>query len=216
MIVKQLETELVAIAQKLRSLTVEIANYSGGGSGVIWSADGLIITNAHVVRGSKVDVKLEDNRTVKGSVVACDRQQDLAAIHIDEGILCRSKTAHVDGEQLPTPIIGDSQNLRPGEIVLAMGSPWGFAGALTAGVIHTTQWQEHPKQKLSVTNQESWQSDNEHSLIVADIRLAPGNSGGILADARGQVIGINVAIFSGLALAIPSERVKDFVKTVSR
>ena len=216
MIVKQLETELVAIAQKLRSLTVEIANYSGGGSGVIWSADGLIITNAHVVRGSKVDVKLEDNRIVKGSVIACDRQQDLAAIHIDEDTLRRSKTAHVNSEQLPTPIIGDSQNLRPGEIVLAMGSPWGFAGALTAGVIHATQWQEDPKSKLSMREQESWQSDNKHSLIVADIRLAPGNSGGILADARGQVIGINVAIFSGLALAIPSERVKDFVKTVSR
>ena len=216
MIVKQLETELVAIAQKLRSLTVEIANYSGGGSGVIWSADGLIITNAHVVRGSKVDVKLENNRIVKGSVVACDRQQDLAAIHIDEGTLYRSKTAHVDSKQLPTLIIGDSQNLRPGEIVLAMGSPWGFAGALTAGVIHATQWQEDPKSKLSMREQESWQSDNEHSLIVADIRLAPGNSGGILADARGQVIGINVAIFSGLALAIPSERVKDFVKIVSR
>ncbi len=216
MIVKQLETELVAIAQKLRSLTVEIGHYSGGGSGVIWSADGLIITNAHVVRGSKVDIKLEDNGIVKGSVVACDRQQDLAAIHIDKVTLRRGKTAHVDSEQLPTPIIRNSQNLRPGEIVLAMGSPWGFAGALTAGVVHATQWQKDPQDKLSVSDRESWQPDNDNSLIVADIRIAPGNSGGILADARGQVIGINVAIFSGLALTIPSERVQDFVKTVSR
>ena len=203
MILNQLETELVAIARQLRSFTVEIANHRGGGSGVIWSADGLIVTNAHVVRSSKVDVKLEDERIVKGSVIARDRQQDLAAIQIDV-------------EQLPTPTIGNSQNLRPGEIVLAMGSPWGYRGALTAGVIHAMQWQEHPRQELSVTNPESLPQDNCNSLIAADIRLAPGNSGGILADAKGRVIGINVAIFKGLALAIPTQQVKDFVKVVTR
>ena len=216
MIVKQLETELVAIAQKLRSLTVEIANYSGGGSGVIWSADGLIVTNAHVVRGSKVDVKLENNRIVKGSVVACDRQQDLAAIHIDEGTLYRSKTAHVDSKQLPTLIIGDSQNLRPGEIVLAMGSPYGFSGALTMGIIHASVEREFEKTKLNWTQKKALNLSYPNALIVADIRLAPGNSGGILANARGEVIGINVAIVSGLALAIPSQQVENFIETITR
>ena len=118
MILEQLETELVAICQQLRSFTVEIANHRSGGSGVIWSADGLIITNSHVVRGSRVDVKLEDGKVVKGSVIARAPQQDLAAIQID-------------GKKLPTPTIGNSQNLRPGELVLVMGSPWGYRGALT-------------------------------------------------------------------------------------
>ncbi len=199
MIVNQVETELVAISKQLRSFTVEIANHRGGGSGVIWSADGLIVTNAHVVRGSKVDVKLEDKSIVTGSVIARDDRRDLAAIQIN-------------AQQLPTPTIGNSGDLRPGEIVLAMGSPWGFAGALTAGVIHATQWQEHPRGQLSFTDREFLQQDNSTSLIVADIRLAPGNSGGVLADARGRVIGINAAIFNGLALAIPSQQVQDFVK----
>ena len=87
---------------------------------------------------------------------------------------------------------------------------------MTAGVIHATPSQENPRQELSLTNQKSLQSDNYTSLIVADIRLAPGNSGGVLADARGRVIGINTAIFNGLALAIPSQQVKDFIKTVTR
>ena len=202
MILEQLETELVAICQQLRSFTVEIANHRSGGSGVIWSADGLIITNSHVVRGSRVDVKLEDGKVVKGSVIACAPQQDLAAIQID-------------GKKLPTPTIGNSQNLRPGELVLAMGSPWGYRGALTTGVIHATQWQENDQQKLSWTNKKSLQQDDWNSLIAADIRLAPGNSGGVLSDASGKVIGINVAIFNGLALAIPSQQVRDFVKALA-
>ena len=202
MILEQLETELVAICRQLRSFTVEIANHRSGGSGVIWSADGLIITNSHVVRGSRVDVKLEDGKVVKGSVIARAPQQDLAAIQID-------------GKKLPTPTIGNSQNLRPGELVLAMGSPWGYRGALTTGVIHATQWQENHQQKLSWTNKKSLQQDDWNSLIAADIRLAPGNSGGVLSDASGKVIGINVAIFNGLALAIPSQQVRDFVKAVA-
>ncbi len=202
MILEQLDTELVAICQQLRSFTVEIANHRSGGSGVIWSADGLIITNSHVVRGSRVDVKLEDGKVVKGSVIACAPQQDLAAIQID-------------GKKLPTPTIGNSQNLRPGELVLAMGSPWGYRGALTTGVIHATQWQENDQQKLSWTNKKSLQQDDWNSLIAADIRLAPGNSGGVLSDASGKVIGINLAIFNGLALAIPSQQVRDFVKALA-
>lgn len=199
MIVNQVETELVAISQQLRSFTVEIANHRSGGSGVIWSADGLIVTNAHVVRGSLVNVRLESWTIVTGSVIARDRRRDLAAIQINV-------------KNLPTPTIGNSQNLRPGELVLAMGSPWGFRGALTAGVIHTTHWQEYPRQKFGLTNKESWQPNNCTSLIAADIRLAPGNSGGVLADASGKVIGINVAIYNGLALAIPSQQIKDFVE----
>ncbi|VEP12813.1 Trypsin-like serine protease with C-terminal PDZ domain (fragment) [Hyella patelloides LEGE 07179] len=201
MIVNQIETELAAISQQLRSITVEIDNHRSGGSGIIWSADGLIVTNSHVVRGSKVDVKLENERVVKGSVIARDNQQDLALIK-------------VEAEKLPIPNIGNSQLLRPGEIVLAMGSPWGFRGALATGVIHTTEWQEANKTKLNGTKQTSLNQTPSTSAIVADIRLAPGNSGGVLANVLGEVIGINTAIYRGLALAIPSHQIADFIKSI--
>ena len=80
MIINQVEAELIKISQRLISLTVEIINHRSGGSGIIWSADGIVVTNAHVVRGSEVKVKLEDNTLVKGLVIARDDRRDLAAI----------------------------------------------------------------------------------------------------------------------------------------
>jgi S1-C subfamily serine protease len=203
MIVNQIETELVAISQQLRSLTVEIRNYRSGGSGVIWSRNGLIVTNAHVVKSSqvKVKVKLEDNSIVSGTIIARDNRRDLAAIKIN--------TNH-----LPVPIVGNSKLLRPGEMVLAMGSPWGFRGALTAGIVHTIKWQAVAETEL-YESEKTFISNNPAGLIVADIRLAPGNSGGILANAKGEVIGINMAIFNGLALAIPSQQVENFIQAIN-
>ncbi|MBE9047202.1 trypsin-like peptidase domain-containing protein [Pleurocapsales cyanobacterium LEGE 10410] len=179
--INQLDTELVEIARQLTSLTVEIANDGGGGSGFIWS-DGLIVTNAHVVRGSKVNVKLANKTTVVGSLIARDERRDLAAIKIP-------------APKLPSAAIRQTP-ARPGEIVLAMGSPWGFKNTLTQGIVHTTYWQ----------------GDRASAVIIADLRLAPGNSGGILADAGGKVIGINTAIYNGLALAIPTQQIQDFVE----
>jgi S1-C subfamily serine protease len=197
MIFEQIETELAAISQQLKSITVEIANDRSGGSGVIWSTDGLIVTNSHVAKEALVKVKLDDGKTVTGAVIARDKQQDLAAIKVNV-------------EQLPIPIIGKAELLRPGEIVLAMGNPWGFRGALTAGVLHATEWQEASQIKpVSLT-----QTPNP-TVIVADIRLAPGNSGGVLANTRGEVIGINTAIFQGLAVAISSNRVVAWLKAIT-
>lgn len=202
MIVKQIDTELVAIARQLRSLTVEIVNYRSGGSGVIWS-NGVIVTNAHVVRGSKVKVRLEDEKVVRGLVIARDDRQDLAAIEIQ-------------AQKLPIPTIGNSQLLRVGEIVLAMGNPWGFKGALTAGIIHATGWQKTGYTEFYRSRRTNLNLAYSAPLIVADLRLAPGNSGGILANAKGEIIGINMAVANGLALAIPSQQVKDFVRAISR
>jgi S1-C subfamily serine protease len=203
MIVNQVETELVAISQQLRSLTVEIVSYRSGGSGVIWSRDGLIVTNAHVVGSSQINVRFEDNRIVKGVVVARDKRRDLAAIQIN-----------VNAQKLPSLMVGNSQLLRPGEMVLAMGSPWVFPGALTAGIVHITKWQAVEETKLYWGDKTFPILDYPASLIVADIRLAPGNSGGILANARGEVIGINMAIFNRLALAIPSQQVENFIQSI--
>lgn len=207
MIISELEAELVAISQRLRSSTVEITNQYSGGSGVIWSSNGLVVTNSHVVRGSKSRVTLGNGRVLEGSVIARDPQQDLAAIQLQIE----------KSESLPTPTIGNAQILRPGEMVLAMGSPYGFSGALTVGVIHASVEQEfqQPK-KLNWTKKTYLSLGYPASSIIADIRLAPGNSGGILANARGEVIGINVAIFSGLALAISSQQVENFIEAIPR
>ena len=184
MTIERLDTELVKISQQLSSLTVEIASHGGGGSGFIWSADGLIVTNAHVIKSSQVKVKLRDKTIAEGSAIARDDSKDLAAIQIQ-------------ASNLPTPTIRNA-SVRPGEIVLAMGSPWGFKGTLTKGIVHTTYWQ----------------ADRASAVIIADIRLAPGNSGGILADAEGRVIGINTAIYNDLALAIPMQQIQNFVQSL--
>ena len=203
MILNQLETELAAVSQHLRSITVEIANYRSGGSGVIWSSDGLIVTNSHVVGGSRVQVRLATGDVVAGTVVARDRQHDLALLK-------------VEATNLPTPAIGKAEDLRPGELVLAMGNPWGFAGALTAGVVHSQGGQEVVNVVLDGVRPMAFSHSSSGSVVVADIRLAPGNSGGVLANARGEVVGINTAIFQGLALAIPSQQVTAFVRTMTR
>ena len=193
MIIKDVETQLTTISQHLQSITVEIVDLRGGGSGTIWE-DNLIVTNSHVVRGSEVNVRFNDGAIVKGAVVTRDRHLDLAAIEVDT-------------QGLPNPIIGDSHSLRAGEIVLAMGSPWGFTGALATGVIHSF---------ISPNSNEIDSRQNNCYSIATDIRLAPGNSGGVLANARGEAIGINTAIYRGLALAIPSQLIVNFIKTIDR
>jgi serine protease Do len=175
--------ELAAVAAALSRSTVQVQSRRlGGGSGVIWHSDGLIITNAHVVRGSRATVKLADGRVFDAVCTNRDRQRDLAALKID-------------ATDLPAATIGDSDALRVGELVLAAGNPLGVVGALATGIIHAA-----PK-------------NTPRQWVQADIRLAPGNSGGPLANAQGIVIGINtVVIAGGLALAIPSNTVERFLR----
>jgi serine protease Do len=172
------------IAEKLRRSTVQIypqGRRGGQGSGVIWSASGLILTNAHVTRAPDAQVELWDGRRFPARVTARDLRRDLA-------------TLRIDAPSLDAATAGDSTALRPGELVIAIGNPLGFAGALSTGVVHSIakQW------------------------IYADVRLAPGNSGGPLADAAGRVVGINTAIVNGLGAAIPSATALDFVRNGAR
>ena len=175
----------VAMAEQLRRSTVQVRSQRGpgGGSGVIWQADGLIITNAHVARGPQAIVELSDGRTFEAVVTTRDERRDLAALK-------------VDATDLPAAAIGDSAALRVGALVLAVGNPLGLTGALTTGVVHAAASPESPRRQ-------SW--------VQADVRLAPGNSGGPLADAQGRVIGINSMIAGGLALAVPSNAVARFL-----
>ena len=172
------------IAEQLRRSTVLIhAGGCGAGSGVIWSSDGIVVTNAHVVHGSRVSVQLWDGREFEAAIQSRDARRDLAQLRIAAA-------------NLPAASAADSAELRPGELAIAIGNPLGFVGALATGVIHAVG-------PLRGLGRQDW--------VQADVRLAPGNSGGPLANAHGRVVGINTMVAGSLALAIPSNAVRDFL-----
>lgn len=182
--------EFGEVAERLRRSTVQVFSHGhdGGGSGIIWSTDGRILTNSHVARSEKAEVVLFDGRRLPGRLVSRDGRRDLAELKVTES-------------GLPAATAGDSDTLRPGELVIAIGSPLGFAGALSTGVIHSVG-------RIAGMGPERW--------IGASVRLAPGNSGGPLADAHGRVIGINTAIMNGLGVAVPSNNAVDFLRRGAR
>jgi serine protease Do len=155
----------------------------GAGAGVIWGADGLVLTNHHVVAGGRRDgrvrVILHDDRTLEAEVVKRGRDLDLALVRIKGGL-----------DDLPVAPVGDSDKLRVGELVYAIGHPWGRLGAVTAGIVSGLGTARGPGGRAR--------------YIGSDIALAPGNSGGPLLNARGEVVGLNAMIHGNLALSIPS------------
>jgi serine protease Do len=172
------------VAERLRRSTVVVrGSLRGGGSGVIVSGDGLIATNAHVLNRRRISVQLWDGRELEASIVRMDRLRDLAALRIWAA-------------DPPAAVLADSSQVRAGELALAVGNPLGFVGALSTGVIHAVG----PLPGLGST---SW--------VQASLRLAPGNSGGPLANVLGDVVGINSMVAGQLALAIPSNTVKSFL-----
>ncbi len=164
----------------------------GQGSGFIVSSDGIILTNAHVVRDAKdVTVKLTDRREFSAKVLGFDPKTDIAVLKID-------------AKNLPTVTTGNIQDLRVGEWVLAIGSPFGFENTVTAGVVSAKG--------------RSLPDDSAVPFIQTDVAVNPGNSGGPLFNTRGEVIGVNSQIYSrtggyqGLSFAIPIDialKIKD-------
>jgi serine protease Do len=155
----------------------------GEGSGFIVSPDGYILTNAHVVADAEeVTVRLIDRREYQAKVIGVDRRTDVAVIKID-------------AKDLPVVRIGDQEALRPGDWVLAIGSPFGLENSVTAGIVSATS--RAVSGEVSVP------------FIQTDVAVNPGNSGGPLFNLRGEVIGINSMIFSrtggymGISFAIP-------------
>jgi serine protease Do len=163
----------------------------GAGSGFIVSPDGVILTNAHVVRDAdEVTVKLQDRREFRAKVLGSDPKTDVAVLKID-------------AKNLPVVPIGNTRNLQVGEWVLAIGSPYGLDSTVTAGVVSA---------KGRNIDQ------NGVQFIQTDVAVNPGNSGGPLFNTRGEVVGINSQIYSqtggyqGLSFAIPIDvavRIKD-------
>jgi len=155
----------------------------GQGSGFIVSGDGIILTNAHVVRGAKeVTVKLTDRREFRAKVLGADAKTDIAVLKIA-------------ASNLPVATLGKTSELRVGEWVLAIGSPFGFENTVTAGVVSAKG--------------RSLPDDSAVPFIQTDVAINPGNSGGPLFNARGEVVGINSQIYTrsggyqGVSFAIP-------------
>ena len=176
-----LRTHLAPVAARLREATVEVGTGEGGGAGILWAPD-LVVTNAHVARTPALRVRLADDRCLQAELVAADRRADLALLRVP-----RARVA--------LAALADSDTVRVGALVMALGHPLGLRGILTAGVVHAVG-------PLSAGGR-SW--------IHADVRLAPGNSGGPLADIAGHVVGLNTMLTGGLALAIPINDVRRFV-----
>jgi serine protease Do len=165
------------IAEKLRRSTVRVsAGRRGHGSGVIVKPEGVIVTNAHVAVSSPIEIELWDGRSAQASLSTRDAGRDVAVLRVAMS-------------ELPAAALADSDELRVGELVIAVGNPLGFIGALTTGVVHAVG-------RLPGLGPTKW--------IQADVQLAPGNSGGPLANARGHVVGINTMVAGGVGLAVPS------------
>ena len=169
----------------------------GVGSGFIMSADGYVMTNAHVVDGAdEVYVTLTDKREFKAKIVGTDKRSDVALVKIE-------------GANLPRLAIGDSNKIRVGEWVIAIGSPFGLDNTVTAGIVSA----------------KARDTGDYLPLIQTDVAVNPGNSGGPLINMRGEVIGINSQIYSrsggymGISFAVPIDeamRVFDQLKTSGR
>lgn len=169
---------------------------TGLGSGVIISKDGYIVTNNHVIDGAeRLEVTLNDNRTFDATIVGTDSTTDLALIKID-------------ANDLPVIPMGDSEALKVGEWVLAVGNPFGFTSTVTTGIVSA--------KGRSIGRQNHSRLDIE-SYIQTDAAVNPGNSGGALVNLDGELIGINTAIYSqtgnyaGYSFAIPTSIVKKVV-----
>ena len=156
----------------------------GAGSGVIISSDGYIVTNNHVVgQADEILVKLNDNREFKGRIIGCDENTDLALIKIE-------------GKDLPTIPIGNSDDLKLGQWVLAVGNPFNLTSTVTAGIVSAKA--------------RSLGANGIESFIQTDAAINSGNSGGALVNERGELVGINAMIYSqtgsysGYGFAIPT------------
>ena len=179
--------EISALIARVGPSVVQVRVHGrGAGAGVVWDSDGDVLTNHHVVgqEAGPVEVVLQDGRVLRAEIARRHPTADLALLQVPAGGLQPAEA-------------GDSDTLRVGELVFAIGHPWGHRDVVTAGIVTATG-------ELQV----SWGS-RPIACIRSDVQLAPGNSGGPLLNAAGQVVGINSMILGGdLSVAIPSGAVR--------
>ncbi len=193
------------VSESVMPSVVAVLAGNSEGSGVVYSEDGYIVTNNHVVaNANEVEVRFTDGTTAAGRVLATDQSQDLAVVQVS------------DDMELHPIDFGDSAGLKVGDVAIAVGSPLGLEGTVTQGIVSALN------RSLSISDKQQPglnQNSNEtlDGLIQTDAAINMGNSGGALVNGNGELIGINTAIAStesgniGLGFAIPSNKVKDIV-----
>ena len=186
-LLQRLNNKLGEVAESVWPSLVNLRAGGGGGAGTIWHPDGLVVTSAHVVQRGPLEVVLSDGRRFPARLIAQDERLDVAALSID-------------ASGLPTIPLGESTALRPGQLVMAAGHPWGVEGAVTTGVVigAGAQFGSTPDRR---------------ELVAVSLNLRPGNSGGPLTDAEGRLVGINAMVTGPeVGLAVPVHVVKRFLK----
>lgn len=186
---------VAAVAEKVLPSVVQLESPAGVGSGVIYDPDGLILTAAHVVAGvDVVEVRLSDGTKYQGRVLGGDASTDVAVVE-------------VDATDLPAADLALDSEVQVGQLAVAIGSPFGLDSTVTSGVV-------------SAVNQTVGRGNHFQSLIQTDAAINPGNSGGALANRDGEVIGINVSIYSpsggniGVGFAVPITVAYDLAEAV--
>lgn len=185
-VIRHLAAETSALVDWVRRSVVVVHSPAGHGSGTVWRSDGLIVTNHHVAPNRSAVVELGDGRRFRGEVVMRDSLNDLAAIRVP-----------ASGLQAAT--IGDSSRVQVGQLVIAVGHPLGVRDNASLGIVSARE-----------TAMRRGRTDCE--VLHIDVELAPGNSGGPLADMNGRVLGIASMIVSpGIAVGVPSHVIESFL-----
>ncbi|WP_460496054.1 S1C family serine protease [Glycomyces tarimensis] len=192
------------IVDKVSPSVITVVTNAAEGSGVVYSDDGYIVTNNHVVEGANTaEVRFPDGTVADAEIVATDPTQDLAVLQVS-GV-----------DDLEPVTVADSSGVQVGDVTVAIGSPLGLEGTVTAGIVSALNRSMQVSSEDSPGGQPSATSLN--GLIQTDAAINMGNSGGALVDGNGELIGINTAILStgsgsvGLGFAIPSNTVRDVV-----
>ena len=173
-------------ADRLNQCVVEVRQGASAGSGFAWALD-MVVTNAHVARDGPLEIRLPNGQVRRARVRFADRSRDIAVLDVPR-------------LGLPAVIRRDPAELRPGHALFAIGHPLGVRHAMSSGILHTVGPLPDGFPVPSHLRR--------LSCVQADLRLAPGNSGGPIADAEGRVVGVCTMIVSGLALAVPITEVE--------
>ena len=182
---------VAAAVERLRHITVQVRTHpAASGAGIVWNGGesegrGLVITNAHVLRDDRATIEFSDGSVARAQVVASDPRRDLAALEFEPNVA------------MVPAVIRDGPPLRVGELVIAIGHPGGLVGAAALGIVHAGECARDARTPR-------W--------IRADVRLAPGFSGGPLADATGRLVGVNTMIQGSLALAVPATEAEAWIR----
>lgn len=194
---RALTDEMAALAERVqRSLVVLHNGRRGIGAGVIWNREGWVITNHHVAAaGRHLRVELADGRVLPARLAAREEEIDLALLKIEDDTEPSPNASWSEAR------LAQARQLRVGELVMAIGHPWGQRGMLTLGLVS------------GIFSARTQGRGGQVEIIRSDARLAPGNSGGPLVDARGEVVGLNTMILGGdQGMAISSRAIHEFLE----